>query len=204
LFGQHRPKPHLVRGLLRGIALGLIVFPSLVLVVAEACCSARAQDDGQVQIEVWRNKNGESESGTFIDAENREAVSEHNEALAGGQVVKFDNMTFEKSTDRVPATVGTLFGFRYQIVGASLGKPILLTFITRFPQPGLHPPEKGDRPPIPFNKFQGLRTIGNIFHRVYGFDAPWELVPGVWILEIWSGDESKKLIEQSFTIYSDK
>ena len=34
--------------------------------------------------------------------------------------------------------------------------------------------------------------------RGYGFDEPWEVVPGTWTLEIWQGD--RKLLEKSFEI----
>lgn len=127
---------------------------------------------------------------------NREAVPEV--GVAGGQRVKSANLKLETSTDRVPARAGTMFGFRYQIVGQPLGEPVLLKFVTRFPRPGLIPPgSRGE--PVTVNEYTSPRAIGDIFWRGYGFDEPWELVPGVWTFEIWSGDN--KLIEKSFTVY---
>ncbi len=41
-------------------------------------------------------------------------------------------------------------------------------------------------------------VIGDTTYVSYGFDDPWELVPGPWILEIWSGD--RKLTSQTFTV----
>ena len=32
----------------------------------------------------------------------------------------------------------------------------------------------------------------------YGLDQPWEMIPGKWRFEIWSGD--RLLAEQSFTV----
>lgn len=43
------------------------------------------------------------------------------------------------------------------------------------------------------------RTIGREAGYVdYGFDDPWELVPGTWTIELWHGD--RKLATQSFTV----
>ena len=41
-------------------------------------------------------------------------------------------------------------------------------------------------------------AIGSVHWRGYGFDQRWEIVPGVWTIEIWQGD--RKLLEHSFTI----
>jgi hypothetical protein len=44
-------------------------------------------------------------------------------------------------------------------------------------------------------------VIGDVHWRGYAFDEPWEVVPGVWTIEIWQGD--RKLLERSFTIQTD-
>lgn len=161
----------------------------LLLVFAAAASLAEAGEGKIDKLEV-------KESGIYSGV-NREAVPES--GVAGGQRVKSANLKLETSTDRVPARVGTMFGFRYQIVGQPLGQPVLLKFVTRFPRPGLLPPgSRGE--PVAINEYTSPRAIGDIFWRGYGFDEPWELVPGVWTFEIWSGDD--KLIEKSFTVYS--
>jgi hypothetical protein len=134
------------------------------------------------------------ESGIYSGI-NREAVPEA--GVAGGQRVKSANLKLESNTDRVPARVGTMFGFRYQIFGQPLGEPVPLKFVTRFPRPGVQVPGSREQP-VTTNEYTLPRTIGDVFYRGYGFDEAWELVPGVWTFEIWSGDD--KLVEKTFTV----
>jgi hypothetical protein len=162
----------------------------LFLVLLFAATASLAQG-GEGQIEKIEIKESGIYSGVI-----REAVPEA--GVAGGQRVKATNLNLDTSTDRVPARAGTMFGFRYQVVGQPLGQPVLLKFITRFPRPGLLPPgNRGE--PVTVNEYTSPRAIGDIFWRGYGFDETWELVPGVWTFEIWSGD--KRLVEKSFTVY---
>ena len=45
-------------------------------------------------------------------------------------------------------------------------------------------------------------SAGGIVLASYGFDDPWELVPGPWTLEIW--DDDKKLFSQIFNVVQEK
>jgi hypothetical protein len=92
------------------------------------------------------------------------------------------NVRFLRSVDRIPATVGTSFGFRFQIIGEPQGETVNLRFVTRFPAGGLRNPQgrvltvsENDRP----------HRIGENNFRTYTFDEPWEAVPGTWTLEFW-------------------
>jgi hypothetical protein len=163
----------------------------LILLFSSFASFAKSEDVRIDGIEI-------TESGIY-GVTNREAVPES--GVAGGQRVKSGNQKLETKTDRVPARLGTIFGFRYQIAGNPLGASVVLRFVTRFPQPGLLPPgARGE--PVTVNEYTSPRGIGDIFWRGYGLDEPWELVPGIWTFEIWSGDN--KLAEKSFTVYSCK
>ncbi len=64
-------------------------------------------------------------------------------------------------------------------------------------------PEPGTRNPHNNNIYRESTSnftvkTDEIVLRGFGFDEPWEVVPGVWTLQVWQGD--RKLLEQSFTI----
>jgi hypothetical protein len=99
-------------------------------------------------------------------------------------------------TRTIPAQLGVEFGFQYRLIGEPKGADVPLVFRTRFPQPGLVDPSSGKT----YSRSEDVRriTIGPPSYNAYGFGEAWELVPGVWTLEIWY--EDRKLAEQTFMV----
>ena len=104
---------------------------------------------------------------------------------------------FVRQTTDVPAQVGVSFGFRYRIVGSRRGDPVSLTRITRFPAEGLRNPARNGT--YYRNEILSHWKIGDEAGATFTFDAPWEAVPGTWVIELWQGD--RKLAEQSFNVH---
>jgi hypothetical protein len=99
-------------------------------------------------------------------------------------------------TTTIPAGVGTLFGFRYTIIGELDGAEVKLKFVNHYPAPGLRNPASGNT--FMSGEYFMQRNLGTKHWKGYNFENDWELVPGTWTFEIWQGDQ--KLAEQSFTV----
>jgi hypothetical protein len=122
-----------------------------------------------------------------------ERLSSPNTATGFRNVVSNEKLI--SATDTVPARLGVNFGFRFRIVGKK-GTTVTLKKVTLIPQPGIQNPKTGDtkvRSELSLEK-----TIGDKDFTSYGFDNPWEIVPGIWTIEFWDGD--RKLASQSFNI----
>jgi hypothetical protein len=100
------------------------------------------------------------------------------------------------TTSTVPAQHGVRFGFRYKINGTPAGAIIPIKILTVFPPGGLRPPNAAQ--PIRDSANNVTRKIGEAGYNDYGFDDPWELVPGTWTLQIWYGNN--KLAERTFDV----
>jgi hypothetical protein len=94
------------------------------------------------------------------------------------------------------ARVGIGFGVRFRSFGARDGERAVLRSVWTIPEPGIVNPTNGTTYRQSVAEF-GTK-IGTNHVRGYGFDEPWEVVPGTWTLEIWQGD--RKLLEKSFEI----
>lgn len=103
---------------------------------------------------------------------------------------------FIEYTTDIPAKLGVNFGIQYVINSRPRGKPIKVTSIVKFPEGGLQRPrgrlyaESRDTHEV---------TIGGKALHGYGFDEEWELVPGIWIFELWYRDV--RLIKKTFNVY---
>jgi hypothetical protein len=106
-------------------------------------------------------------------------------------------VAFYEATNRVPARLGTRFGIRYRIVGEPAGAQVPIRVVWRLPAPGLRNPTSGNVYRESVSDF--AVPIGQAWMRGYGFDSNWELVPGDWTLELWSG--ARKLLTKTFTVY---
>ena len=102
-----------------------------------------------------------------------------------------------EETDRIPAKIGNLFGFRFKINGKPDGAVIKTKCITILPSTGLTHPETGET--VYREVFFDEIKIGEMRIRGYSFDYEWELVPGVWTFQIWY--QEQKLAERSFFVY---
>jgi len=100
------------------------------------------------------------------------------------------------TTLTVPAQHGVHFGFHYRIVGTPEGASVDIKGITNFPRGGLHKP--GEAEPLRNYQYTGTEKIGQTYFTDYAFDDPWELVPGIWTVEIWI--DNRLMASKSFTV----
>jgi hypothetical protein len=117
------------------------------------------------------------------------------QTTASGFRNEVSNEKLITATDTVPAHLGVNFGFRFRIIGKK-GTTVTLKKVTLIPQPGIQNPKTGEtrvRSELSLEK-----TIGEKYYSGYGFDSPWEIVPGIWTIEFWDGD--RKLAAQSFNV----
>ena len=106
------------------------------------------------------------------------------------------NVRHAATTLTVPAQIGVEFGLRYRVVGTPVGSPIKVKRVWLLPTPGFMEP--GANAPIRRLERVDTTTRGATVFAEYGFDDPWELVPGPWILEFWDGN--RKVFTQTFTV----
>ena len=134
------------------------------------------------------------ESGTYVA---RETGATEAPGSPTGDVKHQSDVRFVDSSSRVPSRLGVNFGIRFRSVGAPDGATVSLRSVWRIPDPGIRNPKTGNLYRQSLTDF--TTQIGSVHLQGYGFDEPWELATGTWVLEIWSGD--RKLLEQSFTVY---
>lgn len=113
-----------------------------------------------------------------------------------GEIKAPDTFKLVEATDKIPARVGVEFGFEYKLDGAPDGAEVTLRYVNVYPAPGLADP--GSAKPVLSDTFERKKKIGAVNYLGYGFENDWELVPGTWTMEIWSGDH--KLASESFTV----
>ena len=99
------------------------------------------------------------------------------------------------TTWTIPAQHGVEFGLKYRVVGAPKHAQVTLKRDWLLPPPGFLAPNK---PAVTRLDRTDTVSVGDVTYVSYGFDDPWELVPGPWILEIWDGH--RKLTSQTFTV----
>jgi hypothetical protein len=107
-----------------------------------------------------------------------------------------EDYRFEDFTTRIPMVLGTQFGIEYQVNTKPKNRPISLTKIIRFPEPGLQQPR--GKTYYESKETQRLK-VGEPHLHGYGFDEEWELVPGEWVFEVWHN--KAKLVSKTFTVY---
>ena len=113
-----------------------------------------------------------------------------------GKIAAVTTVKNLKATTTIPGRVGVEFGFQYVVVGEPAGTEVSLDMVNTYPAPGLVDP--ADPKPLLESRYSRKKKIGDTVYLGYGFENPWEIVPGTWTFEIWF--EGKKLAEQSFTV----
>ncbi len=102
---------------------------------------------------------------------------------------------FLEYTTEIPGVLGTNFGFQFVINSTPRGKPVRVTSVIKFPEPGIQRPggklytESRDTHQV----IMGQKSLHG-----YGFDEEWEIVPGTWVFELWY--QSARLIKKTFTV----
>ena len=105
----------------------------------------------------------------------------------GIEQVSSSNDYVLRTTDTIPVCLGTRFGILYRITGEPVGAAVNLVAINKFPAPGLAVP--GVAAPVHEDRYGHTSRIGSQGFSWYEFDNQWEMVPGIWTLEIWSGNQ---------------
>jgi len=108
-----------------------------------------------------------------------------------------ESPVFLSETDKIPASLGVLFGFQFAVTGLPAEKIIFGRVVHHPPiqRPDGSVTTRSEFPSVAPTPTNGCLVGGFSF----GFDYDYELVPGKWTLEIWHG--SQKLTEKSFDVY---
>lgn len=99
------------------------------------------------------------------------------------------------TTEAIPAAQGVHFGFRFRIDGPPAGEPVVVRKVVRFPRAVIPPLGAG-----PIEAFDSTGTVasGAVSYTGYGLDYDWEIVPGPWTFEIFSG--GRQLAKVTFMV----
>ena len=107
-----------------------------------------------------------------------------------------ENVAIVSMTDTVQALPRVKFGLRYRIIGDPLDTRVTVKIVVKYPPQGVVSPKTGL-----LHDFTYTVTdhIGGMYSFAgYSADEAWELVPGVWTLQLWVGE--KMYVEKSFTM----
>lgn len=105
------------------------------------------------------------------------------------------NICHIETTLKIPAIDGVQFGVRYRLTGLNEGQIVDIRKTMQFPMP-LRPP--GAPRDIAEYEHNYRQVVGTTSYTGYGFDHPWELVPGLWVMRLWHGPQ--KLLELAFEV----
>ena len=136
------------------------------------------------------------ESGFYDTAKTTVAGTTPSANAVTGNVQELRGVTLLPEPPATSARVGIGFGVRFRSFGERNGERAMLRSVWKIPEPGIVNPTNQTTYRESVADFP--TTIGTVHWRGYGFDQPWEIVPGTWTLEIWQGD--RKLLEKSFEI----
>ena len=163
-----------------GVALGIALTAALA---AAAPSSAGAQTPQVQRIEIV-------EYGIY-------AVEEKNCQRDAQGIARCDrtDVRHAATTWTIPAQHGVEFGLKYRVAGSPNGAQVTLKRDWLLPDPGFRQP--GKEPITRLDRVDQVR-IGDVTYVSYGFDDPWELVPGPWVLEIWY--EGRRLTSRTFNV----
>ena len=107
-----------------------------------------------------------------------------------------DRIDLIDATQTIIARIGVEFGFRFRIAGTPHGARVPVTYVMRYPEPGILAPKKS----VPFVEdvytWPGYLSDHNF--RTFRFETRSDLVPGIWTIEVWVG--GRKRAEQKFNV----
>jgi len=107
-----------------------------------------------------------------------------------------ENVAIVSMTDTVQALPRVKFGLRYRIIGQPLDGSVTVRIVVKYPPQGVVNPKTGI-----LHDFTYTVTdhVGGVYSFAgYSADETWELVPGVWTLQLWVAD--KMYVEKAFTM----
>ena len=157
---------------------------ALLLFVSAAAASAQDTRLDRVDIDEFGIYSGTTES----------AVPDP--SAAAGKIERAEKLRLVASTRSVPAEKGVRFGFHFKVAGAPPGTVVPLRMVTIFPMGGLRNPAAAQ--PQRQNEYVLGVAIGAGGYGGYLMSEDWEVVPGIWTFQIWSGD--RKMSEQHFMV----
>jgi len=101
-----------------------------------------------------------------------------------------------ETTRIVPGRIGVSFGLRYRVQGNGVGFAVPLMVVLKFPPQGLYSHEYRDT--LYVDETETIETLGEDSYSGITFDEQWEIEPGIWTFEFWSGET--KLGEEQFEV----
>ena len=120
-----------------------------------------------------------------------------NDSPQGIAVHNVSNVRLAEQTRTVKMQHGVHFGFHYTLLGSPSGATVPLRLVVLYPPPGVRPPNS-TAPLLTAEADLTANAIGPTLYSDYSFDNDWELVPGQWTLQLWSGNQ--QLTSQSFNV----
>ena len=106
------------------------------------------------------------------------------------------NTTLVRRTTNIPAKPEMVFGIDIHILGKPAGRSVPLHIVWRYPQPGLKNPATGTAKLS--DEYDETRKLDETTTYYWTLGPDWTLVPGEWVIEIWSSD--KMLAKQTFQL----
>lgn len=103
-----------------------------------------------------------------------------------------DDLGLERPGALVHARLGTSMGFRYVAEGTPAGAELPVRVVAR------HPPMTLEGRTLSESSWMDVVRIGRSNRAGWRFEAPYELVPGEWTLEVWQGP--RLLVRQGFQV----
>lgn len=100
------------------------------------------------------------------------------------------------TTTRVPAVLGTRFGFGYVLKDMDT-KEFKVRYVWRYPAGGLMNPSTGKS--ASYFEIERTCRVGDSCSNAWVLNHDWELKPGVWVGEVWLGQNL--LLSQEFEVY---
>ncbi len=106
-----------------------------------------------------------------------------------------ERVRFTDYETSITGRIGTSFGIEYVIHSTPRGKPFRVTAVITYPPDGLIAPDG-----TVYHQSEEPVTIrlGEKSFYGFGFDQPWEIVPGKWIFQIKHGPAV--LVQRTFTV----
>jgi hypothetical protein len=107
----------------------------------------------------------------------------------------FEGLQLAEDTATIPAQTGTIFGFRYVVVGEPSVRNLPLRVVLIYPEAGLQNPQTGKT--VHSEEYYDSPRITARAARYHKLGS-WGWVFGVWTYQIWY--QGRKYAEQQFTV----
>lgn len=138
--------------------------------------------------------------GIYKRAEKEELIKT-SKTPSGVTRIPVGTMYITTTTNRIPARLGTAFGLHYEISNLDLkdGETVEITKVTTHPR--MKKPDGTVSASFTYVEKDTVKDGKSVAQTGYGFDHDYELVPGLWRIEL--KHKGKTLITQEFTVYKE-